>query len=138
MTHPWHDVTPGQRLPGEFLVVVEIPSGSNVKYELDKATGLLRLDRVLYSVAGTNEALVRCDLTLLVYGDRARNRAELDASLKQLDENTERLIRSTLAMDGAEACREDAEALHCLYERSLVGEADPTPSGREVMEVASR
>ncbi len=49
MTHPWHDVTPGERLPGEFLVVVEIPSGSNVKYELDKATGLLRLDRVLYS-----------------------------------------------------------------------------------------
>src|SRR5262245_53846192 len=49
MPHPWHDVTPGERLPGEFLVVVEIPSGSNVKYELDKATGLLRLDRVLYS-----------------------------------------------------------------------------------------
>jgi len=49
MTHPWHDVTPGEQLPNEFITVIEIPSGSNVKYELDKQTGLLRLDRVLYS-----------------------------------------------------------------------------------------
>src|SRR6202162_2952998 len=49
MTHAWHDVTPGARLPGEFLAVVEIPMGSSVKYELDKQTGLLRLDRILYS-----------------------------------------------------------------------------------------
>lgn len=49
MAHPWHDVTPGEKLPAEFIVVVEIPAGSKVKYELDKETGLLRLDRVLYS-----------------------------------------------------------------------------------------
>lgn len=49
MTHPWHDVTPGLSLPAEFMVVVEIPRGSSVKYELDKTTGLLKLDRVLYS-----------------------------------------------------------------------------------------
>lgn len=49
MPHPWHDVTPGERLPSQFVVVVEIPAGSNVKYELDKETGLLKLDRVLYS-----------------------------------------------------------------------------------------
>jgi inorganic pyrophosphatase len=49
MTHPWHDVTPGHNLPGEFMSVIEIPMGSSVKYELDKETGLLRLDRVLYS-----------------------------------------------------------------------------------------
>ena len=49
MTHAWHDVTPGQHLPLEFTAVVEIPMGSSVKYELDKATGLLRVDRVLYS-----------------------------------------------------------------------------------------
>jgi inorganic pyrophosphatase len=49
MPHPWHDVTPGEGLPALFVVVVEIPAGSNVKYELDKPTGLLRLDRVLYS-----------------------------------------------------------------------------------------
>jgi len=49
MTHAWHDVTPGAHLPGEFMTVVEIPMGSSVKYELDKETGLLRLDRILYS-----------------------------------------------------------------------------------------
>ena len=49
MTHPWHDVDPGKNLPGEFVAVIEIPMGSNVKYELDKKTGLLRVDRVLYS-----------------------------------------------------------------------------------------
>src|SRR5690349_17847902 len=49
MLHPWHDVTPGENLPQEFNTLVEIPMGSSVKYELDKRTGLLRLDRVLYS-----------------------------------------------------------------------------------------
>lgn len=49
MTHPWHDVTPGEDLPMEFTAIIEIPMGSNVKYELDKQTGLLKLDRVLYS-----------------------------------------------------------------------------------------
>jgi inorganic pyrophosphatase len=49
MTHPWHDVSPGDRVPKEFDAVIEIPLGSSVKYELDKATGLIRMDRVLYS-----------------------------------------------------------------------------------------
>jgi len=49
MIHPWHDVSPGDQLPQEFLSVIEIPFGSSVKYELDKKSGLIRLDRVLYS-----------------------------------------------------------------------------------------
>ena len=49
MTHAWHDVIPGKNLPAEFTTVIEIPLGSSVKYELDKATGLLKLDRILYS-----------------------------------------------------------------------------------------
>ncbi len=49
MIHPWHDVTPGGKLPQEFNAIVEIPFGSSVKYELDKASGLIKLDRVLYS-----------------------------------------------------------------------------------------
>src|SRR5438477_11814780 len=49
MTHAWHDVTPGEHLPREFVTVIEIPMGSSVKYELDKTTGLLKLDRILYS-----------------------------------------------------------------------------------------
>ncbi len=49
MIHPWHDVTPGPDCPAQFNSVIEIPFGSSVKYELDKASGLIRLDRVLYS-----------------------------------------------------------------------------------------
>jgi len=49
MTHPWHDISPGEKLPGEFRVVIEIPLGSSVKYELDKDSGLIRMDRMLYS-----------------------------------------------------------------------------------------
>jgi inorganic pyrophosphatase len=47
--HAWHDVTPGAHLPSKFTAVVEIPMGSSVKYELDKETGMLKLDRILYS-----------------------------------------------------------------------------------------
>ena len=49
MFHPWHDVTPGEAMPREFNAVIEIPFGSSVKYELDKTSGLIKLDRVLYS-----------------------------------------------------------------------------------------
>src|ERR1700723_1566165 len=49
MIHPWHDVTPGENIPNEFQAIIEIPFGSSVKYELDKNSGLIKLDRVLYS-----------------------------------------------------------------------------------------
>lgn len=49
MSHPWHDITPGERLPKEFRTIIEIPLGSSVKYELDKQSGLIRVDRLLYS-----------------------------------------------------------------------------------------
>ncbi len=51
MIHPWHDVTPGENIPSEFSAIIEIPFGSSVKYELDKQSGLIKLDRVLYSAA---------------------------------------------------------------------------------------
>ena len=48
--HPWHDTYVDETvIATAFPVVVEIPKGSKNKYELDKETGLLRLDRVLYS-----------------------------------------------------------------------------------------
>jgi inorganic pyrophosphatase len=48
--HPWHDTYVDETvIASAFPVVVEIPKGSKNKYELDKETGLLRLDRVLYS-----------------------------------------------------------------------------------------
>ncbi|GAY45023.1 hypothetical protein CUMW_086310 [Citrus unshiu] len=47
--HPWHDLEIGPGAPTIFNVVVEISKGSKVKYELDKKTGLIKVDRILYS-----------------------------------------------------------------------------------------
>ena len=47
--NPWHDVEIGEQSPEVFNSIIEIPIGSRMKYELDKVTGLLKVDRVLYS-----------------------------------------------------------------------------------------
>jgi inorganic pyrophosphatase len=47
--HPWHGVDPGEQAPRIVNAVIEIPQGSRAKYEIDKPSGLLRLDRVIYS-----------------------------------------------------------------------------------------
>ncbi len=45
----WHDISPKAITKNKFTAVIEISKGSKVKYELDKATGLLRMDRILYT-----------------------------------------------------------------------------------------
>jgi inorganic pyrophosphatase len=47
--HPWHGVHYGEQAPRVVTGVIEISQGSRSKYEIDKPTGLLRLDRVIYS-----------------------------------------------------------------------------------------
>jgi inorganic pyrophosphatase len=49
MFHPWHEMEAGPDAPARMNVVVEIPRGSRNKYELDKKTGMFKLDRLLYS-----------------------------------------------------------------------------------------
>ena len=49
MAHPWHDVDIGSQAPDEVRALIEIPKGGKVKYEIDKPTGLLKVDRILYS-----------------------------------------------------------------------------------------
>ena len=49
MTNPWHDIELGKYVPNLFPVVIEVPKGSKNKYELDKETGLIKVDRVLFS-----------------------------------------------------------------------------------------
>ena len=49
MSNIWHDISPKRINPEDFICVIEIPKGSNKKYELDKETGLLSLDRILYT-----------------------------------------------------------------------------------------
>jgi inorganic pyrophosphatase len=47
--HPWHGASYGERYPETINAVIEIPQGSRSKYEIDKDTGLLKLDRVIFS-----------------------------------------------------------------------------------------
>ena len=47
--HPWHDVHIGEEAPNTVTAVIEVPMGSNVKYELDKHSGLIKVDRTLFS-----------------------------------------------------------------------------------------
>ncbi|HRP30783.1 MAG TPA: inorganic diphosphatase [Agriterribacter sp.] len=47
--HPWHGVPAGENAPRIVNAVIEIPQGSRQKYEIDKPSGLLKLDRVIYS-----------------------------------------------------------------------------------------
>jgi len=47
--NPWHDVSIGENIPEIVTGIIEIPKNTRAKYELDKESGLLKMDRVLYS-----------------------------------------------------------------------------------------
>jgi inorganic pyrophosphatase len=47
--NPWHSVSYGEEAPAVVTAIIEIPKGSKAKYELDKESGMLKLDRVLFS-----------------------------------------------------------------------------------------
>lgn len=49
MSNIWHDINPKRIDPEDFVAVIEIEKGSKNKYELDKETGFLKLDRILYT-----------------------------------------------------------------------------------------
>ena len=49
VSHPWHGIPPGENAPRIVNAVIEIPQGSRCKYEIDKDSGILKLDRVIYS-----------------------------------------------------------------------------------------
>lgn len=47
--HPWHEVSTGENPPEYVNAIIEIPRGSRAKYEIDKQSGLIKLDRVIYA-----------------------------------------------------------------------------------------
>jgi inorganic pyrophosphatase len=47
--HPWHEVSIGTNPPTTVNAIIEIPKGSRAKYEIDKESGLIKLDRVIYA-----------------------------------------------------------------------------------------
>ena len=49
MSNIWHDISPKRITPEDFICVIEVSKGSKKKYELDKETGYIILDRILYT-----------------------------------------------------------------------------------------
>jgi inorganic pyrophosphatase len=101
--HPWHDVDLGAEAPEVFNAVIEIPLGSTVKYELDKKTGLLRVDRVLHSAVYypanygflprtwryDDEPLKALVLSQAAVAPRCIIRAKTIGTVQMIDENEE-------------------------------------------------
>ncbi|MGH9846349.1 MAG: hypothetical protein ACREEM_47225, partial [Blastocatellia bacterium] len=104
------------------------------KFSPEARVALEDLAHLRQDLAGSRAALAQVRFFVVVYGEPARTRAELTASLKQLDRNCEQVISEIRKISGADADREEPAALRMLYERALVGEADPRKTGREITE----
>jgi hypothetical protein len=87
-------------------------------------------------ITGSREALVEARFYAIIYADPARTRGELRQSVSDLNQYCEQMVTAMQAIPGVEAAREEPASLRSLYHRSLVGEADAKPTGREFTEVA--
>jgi len=94
------------------------------------------LESVRDHITSSREALIEARFYAIIYAEASRNRAELKASLKNLDHYCEQMVTAMQSIPGAEAAREEPSSLRALYHRTLVGEMDARPTGREITEVA--
>ncbi len=101
------------------------------------AAALRSLRAVRDEVAGARESLLPTRLYVLLYGDRARNLVELRASLEKLDDQCEKMVAAIRQIPGANAEREEPEALRALYPSAIVGELSPKLTGRELTEISN-
>lgn len=101
------------------------------------AAALRSLRAVRDEVAGARESLLPTRFYVVLYGDRARNLVELRASLEKLDDQCEKMVAAIRQIPGANAEREEPEALRALYPCAIVGELSPKLTGRELTEVSN-
>jgi len=101
------------------------------------AAALRSLRAVRDEVAGSRESLLPTRFYVVIYGERARNFAELNSSVEALDEQCEKVVAALRQIPGANAEREEPEALRALYTSAIVGELSPKITGRELTEVAN-
>lgn len=101
------------------------------------AAALRSLRAVRDEVAGARESLLPTRFYVVLYGERARNFVELTASVEQLDEQCEKVVAAIRQIPGANAEREEPEALRALYPSTIVGELSPNLTGRELTEVSN-
>jgi hypothetical protein len=101
------------------------------------AAALKSLRAVREEVVGAREALLPTRFYIVVYGEKARNLAQLKQSLDRLDEQCEKFISAIRQIPGANADREEPEALRALYPSAIVGELSAHLTGRELIEVSN-
>ena len=85
-------------------------------------------------MAGGRESLIEARIYVVVYGELARNRAELHKSIKKLDEYCRYVVSAFGRIPGADAARESPAALRALYQQAIAGEASTNKTGREFTE----
>src|SRR5438105_7983172 len=101
------------------------------------AAALRSLRAVRDQVAGARESLLPTRFYVILYGERARNFAELKQSVDTLDEQCEKIVSAIRQIPGANAEREEPEALRALYPSAIVGELSPKLTGRELTEISN-
>jgi hypothetical protein len=101
------------------------------------AAALRSLRSVREEVAGARESLLPTRFYVILYGERATNFSELQTSVDALDEQCERTVSAIRQIPGANAEREEPEALRALYSSAIVGELSPKLTGRELTEVSN-
>lgn len=101
------------------------------------AAALRNLRAVRDEVAGTRESLLPTRFYVILYGERARNFAELKKSVHALDEQCEKIVSAIRQIPGANAEREEPEALRALYPSAIAGELSSKLTGRELTEVSN-
>jgi hypothetical protein len=101
------------------------------------AAALRSLRAVRDEVAGARESLLPTRFYVILYGERARNLVELRKSIEALDEQCEKMVSALRQLPGANAEREEPEALRALYPSAIAGDLSPKPTGRELTEVSN-
>jgi hypothetical protein len=101
------------------------------------AVALRSLRAVRDEVAGARESLLPTRFYIILYGGRARNLGELRYALEGLDDQCEKVVAAIRQIPGANAEREEPEALRALYQSAIAGELSPKLTGRELTEVSN-
>ncbi len=113
-----------------------IRGDGRVRQSPEARAALADLETVRDHITGSREALIEARFYVIVYAPPVRAFADQRESLEFLDRACEQVITALRQIPGVEAAREEPESLHALYHKVLVGEADSTPTGREITEVA--
>lgn len=85
-------------------------------------------------IAGGRESLIEARAYVVVYGERARSRAELSRSVEGLDERCRHIVSALGRLPGADAARETIQALRAIYPQCIAGELSAKRTGREFKE----